>query len=170
MKKSSLFLVGAIALAMAVSSCKDDFQEPDPTPPTPTEKKMVLNLNIDFPSFGGVVGFYAGTITSREGLNYNIGDQFIDINPDDQEWKENLSVTLPNYLDSLRGKTCEIIFMVEYMYEGALWTAELIREVTFSTLDTTDLGNVGFSNYEWFTHPPLRLVIVPDDIKQYASY
>jgi hypothetical protein len=131
---------------------------------------MVLNLNIDFPSFENVYGFYAATITPREGLNYNAVDEFISICTYDQGWGENLSITLPNYVSFLRGETCEIQFLVSYQYEGVSRTAALVRTVTFSETDTTNLGNVGFSNYEWFTHPPLSLVIVPDDIKQYASY
>lgn len=167
MKKLLLLVIIAIALITAVS-CKDNFEETNSTPtPTPVEKKDILNANIDFPEFENVISFCASKLESREGLNYVIEYGFIDFYNGNAEWKQDISVTLPDYAE-LRGKTCEIVFAVRYMYEGVIQRAELVRSVTFSETGTTNLGNIGFSNYEWRTHPPLLRVVVPD-LKLYAS-
>ena len=163
MKKSSLFLVGAIVLAMAVSSCKDNFQEgPDPTP-VPIEHKTVLNFNIDWPA-NEIENFALSTVVYRNGANYETSHSSIITIYDN--FSQNISVTIP---DSLRGRNCEMSFFVGYFHNGLGSAAELIRNVNFSSEDTTYLGNIGFSDYYWYTHPTLFVVIVPDNIKLYAS-
>lgn len=162
MKKMLFFIVSAIVLTMMVS-CKDDFQEPDPAP-VPVEHKTVLNFNVDWQAFSELDAISVGKINHREGEEYWDRTTFLDIY---ENFSQNISIVVP---DSLRGTTCEMLFSVSYTYEGCGHSAQIVREVSFSQQDTTFLGNIGFSNYEWHTHPPLLVVIVPDNIKHYASY
>lgn len=161
MKKLLFFLVSAIALTMMVS-CEEDFQEPNPTPPTPI-KKTVLNLNIDWP-LDEVTGISVSKINHREGTDYYDRTNLIEIF---DGFSQNVSIVIP---DSLRGKTCEILFYVRYSHEDCDHSAQLIKEVVFSSGDTTYLGNIGFSNYDWYTNPPLLVVIEPDNTKYYSPY
>lgn len=171
MKRLLLLLAMSAIALIALVSCKDNFEEINPNPnpdPTPVEQKDILNVNVDFPGFENVISFCCGTLLSRQGLNCNLGEQIMELDNSKAEWRQTLSITLPQYLN-LRGKTCEIMFVVRYIYEGVIQRAELVRNVTFSDTGVTNLGNIGFSNYEWRTHPPLLRVIVPDNLKLYAS-
>ncbi len=162
MKKMLFFIVSAIVLTMMVS-CKDDFQEPNPTP-VPVEHKTVLNFNVDWQAFSELDAISVAKINHREGNEYWDRTTIMEIY---QNIPQNISMIIP---DSLRGTTCEMLFCVHYTFEGCGYGAEIVREVNFSSQDTTFLGNVGFSNYEWHTRPPLEVVIVPDGTKYYASY
>lgn len=162
MKKMLFFIVSAIVLTMMVS-CKDDFQEPDPTP-VPVEHKTVLNFNVDWQAFSELRAISVAKINHREGNEYWNRTTIMEIY---QNIPQNISMIIP---DSLRGTTCEMLFCLSYIFEGCGHSAEIVREVNFSSQDTTFLGNIGFSNYEWHTRPPLEVVIVPDGTMIYATW
>lgn len=165
MKKLLFFLASAIALTMMVS-CEDNFQEPNPTPPTPVEHKTVLNFNLDWP-LEEVTVLAVMKINHREGTSSEYWDATT-LTEIYDDFSQNVSIVIP---DSLRGKTCEMWFFIDYSHEDRGYSAQLVKEVTFSSQeDTTYLGNVGFSNYNWYTHPPLVLVIEPDNTKYYSPY
>lgn len=164
MKKLLFFLVGTIVFAMMIS-CQDDFQEPNPTPPTPVEHKAVLNFNIDWP-INEINGIAVAKINHREGSSTEYWN-FTTLQEIFDDFSQNVSIVIP---DSLRGKTCEMLFYVSYSHEDYGYSAQLIKEVSFSSGDTTYLGNIGFSNYNWYTHPPLIVVIEPDNTKYYSPY
>ena len=156
------FIVSAIVLTMMVS-CKDDFQESNPTP-VPVEHKTVLNFNVDWQAFSELDVISVAKINNRVGREYYDATVIMEIY---ENLSQNISVVIP---DSLRGTTCEMLFFVHYTFEGCGYAAEIVREVDFSSQDTTFLGNVGFSNYEWHTRPPLEVVIVPDGTMFYATW
>ncbi|MFZ4648262.1 MAG: hypothetical protein ACOYMB_01350 [Patescibacteria group bacterium] len=167
MKKIFFFVFAVVGL---LSSCKKDDPIVKPPDPPPIENTIKITGTIDFPSPDLVTGFYIALVDHRQGENIDAHSIF----GADATWL-NFSFVLPHSADSLIGKTYEILVEVSYRENGSIYSGRVVKSVNFTDVDTTDhvvnvnLGDIGFSNYDWTGWPRLKLVILPGGEKFYVS-
>ncbi len=158
MKK--LFLIFAIG-ALLCSCKKEDDEIIPPGINPPSETRIKFSGTFDFPQPEYTIGFSADILYGRVGESFTSGIELVKGTPN-----KDFSLYLDQSLDSLKGKTREVSFTVVYNYQGVIRDARIIMPVTFS--DNTNLGNIGFSNYDWlYGTPRLKTVILPSGEKFY---
>lgn len=156
MKKLFFLFLAAILMF----GCKKDDPVKPPDPPKPPLKTRIhITGNFDFQPGFAITSCHVGLILFRDGANVIDGFTLFDASP-------NFSVNLNESLDSLKGKTYDVLFSSGYQEDGMSYPACIIKPVTFG--DTVNLGNIGFSNYVWNGNPRLELVILPSGEKFYA--
>ena len=159
MKKLLLVLVSMSAILFC--ACKDEFPEyPDPNPkPVPVVEQMRMTGNFDFYVEDEIDFVGIATIHSRTGASCLPGETIYKGKLKDFNFLVDTSF---NYL---KGKTVELVFIFSYYYQGVNYSAWIIKNVTFS--ENTNVGDIGYSEYDWITCPRLSTVVYGTEEKTY---
>lgn len=158
-----------VAIGLLLSACEKDEVVKPPDPP-PVISNIRVTGSLDFPAPGVPSHFVIRLVIARNGRNYECSEPSIfGSNASAQDF----SVNLPASFNYLKGTTKELMFRVEFDYNLAGWSAIIIKPVTFTDSDTTDhvvnvdLGKIGFADYDWFSTPKLKIVVLPSGEKYY---
>ena len=161
MKKIKFLLLATIA-AVSVSilfiSCIDE--------------DIIQTVNIDFNGFAPfnttenvVTSIAVALVNERTGVDYQSGTVLLSTRSINKDGK--FTVILPDSLNYLKNKTKEVLFLIEYTSSTkTYYYASIIKKIHFLEKET-NITNIGFENYDWFTHPKLYAVVVETDERGY---